>query len=148
MSDGQLSLFDSAEEDAGLPEGIIAEQTTTVVKGHQRAKKRYRIKDVLSQYPVEEVHHYLEGEACQCPECCQTMKDFGQASFSDEVIFIPEQIKIKRHIQHSYVCSNYEAHDNDVFKKSELPNKPLQQSLASASMVTEVMSQNLSISCP
>lgn len=141
----QLSLFDLPEE---TPEGLIEETVTTEIKGYQRTKKRYRLKDNLDQYPVEEVHHYLEGTDCQCPHCQQAMKEIGVAGHSDEVIFIPQQIKVRRHIQHSYVCSNYDEHEGDVFKKSELPKKPIQQSLASASMLTEVISQKFEYFVP
>lgn len=141
----QLVLFDWP---SSLPEDIEEEITISEVKSHRRCKKRYRLKDALAKYPVEEIHHYLEGKDCLCPNCQEAMKEIGESSHSDEVVYIPEQVKIRRHYQHSYVCSNYEAHGQDIFKKSALPQKPIQQSLASASMISEVMSQKFEYCIP
>lgn len=144
----QLSLF---SDEMYKLDGIDSNQEVIdeiKVTAHRRKKKRSAKEAIIKELPIEETHHYLEGEAAKCDYCCHPLKEIGVSNTRDELHVIPAQLKIERHIQHAYECPNCKADGVDAIHKSDLPNKPLTRSLASASLLSEVIHQKFELFVP
>lgn len=138
----QLSLF---EEDCVALEESEPEEIIVV----QRRKKRKGLKQIqLHHLPAQEVHYELSGEECQCPHCQQALKEIGQKQIREEPIFIPAKLEKKVHIQHSYACPHCEKEGETTIIQAKVPRALLAHSLASASLVSEVLTQKYDLHLP
>ncbi|MGX7076539.1 IS66 family transposase zinc-finger binding domain-containing protein [Globicatella sanguinis] len=103
---------------------------------YTRKKSSGKRQLTLDQFPAEEKHYALEGEACHCPDCQHHLKEIGSHCYRQELVFIPAQIKRVDHIQHAYKCEHCsQLKDQDVIIKSTVPKAPLNHSLGSASII-------------
>lgn len=140
---GQLSLF-------GVPKSEEPTSEETIkIKPHNRKKKKGRKQAILDQFPAREVHHRLEGDACQCPHCAGPLKEIGSHPVSQEVVFQPATLRKDVHIQHAYKCEHCSLeNDADVIIKSQTPKQPIGNSFGSASVVAETIHQKYELKVP
>lgn len=139
----QLSLFE--EDCQALPPSAPEE----VIVVHRRKKKRKGHKaELLKDLPAQEVHYELIGEDCQCPKCQEDLKEIGRKLIREEPIFFPARLEKKQHIQHRYCCPHCEqAGETNIFE-AKVPRALLPHSLASASLVTEIITQKFDLHLP
>ena len=116
---------------------------------YTRKKSSGKRQLTLDQFPVEEKHYALEGEACHCPDCQHHLKEIGAHCYRQELVFIPAQIKRVDHIQHAYKCEHCsQLKDQDVIIKSTVPKAPLNHSLGSASIIAHSIHLKYNLKVP
>lgn len=143
---GQLSLFDGQKQTTSV--AVEKKEPDTIVKSHKR-KKIGRKQAILAELPAEEVHHRLEGEACQCPNCEQPLKEIGASSVKEEVVFIPARLHKNVHVQHAYKCESCSLEkDKDLIIKAPVPKQPIGNSFGSASVIAETIHQKYELKVP
>lgn len=121
----QLSLFDDLEEEEN-PE--VETETIT----YTRNKKTIGRKIDTSKLPRERCIHDLPEAEKQC-SCGQRLEKIGE-DISEQLEYIPAQIKVIEHIRLKYTCRGCE-----TIKAAPKPDSPIPKSMATASLLTEVI---------
>ena len=130
----QMHLFDEmgdlTVEEAKAVDAVEAQIQITA---HTRKKTR-KSRKLSEAFPREEKHYDLPASEKRC-HCGAALKPIGEA-ISEQVDIIPAQIKVIKHIQHKYACSQYEEHGVVVAKK---PRQAVGKTLAAPGMLAHVM---------
>jgi transposase len=131
----QASLFDEAEwiseQETGKPP-----ETTIEVSAHRR-RKRGR-KPLPADLPREEVLHDLPEEEKNC-SCGQPLVRIGEET-SEQVEFIPQQIKVIRHIRPKYSCKACEGTDGEqAVKIAPVPPQIIPKSIFTPGLLAYVL---------
>lgn len=129
----QAGLFDEAEaeadEEAGSPESGDPADTASV-QGHRRKRKRVTVAPDL---PREERVHDLAEQDKLCPHDGTPLTQVSSED-SEQIEYIPAQVKIIRHKRLTYACPCCHQHMVTASK----PAQPIAKSLASASLLAGV----------
>lgn len=111
----QLSLFPEEKEQAVS----VPEKTITVPEHHRKAKRTHD--EWMSNLPVKEVRH--EEDNPVCGKCGAQMKEIGEEKAYDELVYVPGEFYVRRHIAKKYKCKkcgqnpeNDANHTNDIEK--------------------------------
>ncbi len=123
----QLPLFDDAEED---PNDAPKEPTETIT--YSRKKKTVGRKIDTTHLPRKRLVHDLSDEEKQCSCGCQ-MELMGE-DISEQLEYIPAQVKVIEHVVPKYTCRKCE-----TIKTAPKPETPIAKSMATASLLTEVI---------
>lgn len=123
----QLPLFDATDEE---PKPEPEEETETIT--YTRAKKRVGRKIDTSKLPRERLVHDLPESEKQC-SCGNQLECIGE-DVSEQLEYIPAQIKVIEHVTPKYACKNCE-----TIKAASKPETPIAKSMATASLLTEVI---------
>lgn len=139
---GQLNfdlsqVFDEEEAEEGFEtEDLVkAEEdlcdTETIT--YTRKKKTVGRKIDTSKLPREVVIHDLpEAEKC-CDKCGSQLEKFGEDR-SEQLEYIPAQVKVIEH-----VCSKYTCRCCETVKTATKPEMPIPKSMAAPSLIAEVI---------
>lgn len=92
----QLSLFPAEKEQAVS----APEKTITVPEHHRKAKRTHD--EWMSNLPVKEVRH--EEEQPVCEKCGAEMREIGEEKVYDELVYVPGEFYVRRHIAKKYKC--------------------------------------------
>jgi transposase len=128
----QLALFDEFEADE-VTEKVepISEEKEQVTYERKKSKKNGRNIDT-SILPRERLVHDLPEDKKVCT-CGCALEKIGQDS-SEQLEFIPAQIKVIEHIRPKYTCRQCE-----TIMSAPKPEQPIAKCLAAASLITEVI---------
>lgn len=133
--EGQLSLFNEAEQEAASSE-IPVENTETLVKAHTRKAKGTHA-ELFQGVPSRDEVIPLSGNQKYCTECGTEMKVIGKEFVRQEFRFTPakgEVVNIYRETAKCPVCSELPAMAGAVrFVKANVPEALIPHSYASAS---------------
>ncbi len=142
---GQISLFNEPEDTANPK----LEEPTLETITYQRKKKQVGQRDdKLKDLPVEVIEYRLEADAQICP-CCQGPLHEMSTQERQELIVIPAQVKVLKHIQYIYACRRCERENiSTPIIKAEMPRPILPGSLASPSILAYIMDQKYTNSLP
>lgn len=147
--EGQLSLFDEAEPEAGPTWEPEAEET--VVREHTRKAKGTHAERFKGVPVKEEVIQLSEGQK-QCTDCGTQMEVIGREFVRQEFRFTPakgEVVNIYRGTAKYPVCSEAPVMEKVVsFVKAPVPEARIPYSYASASAVAWTMYQKYANSLP
>ena len=135
MDPDQISFFDEAEVTSDTNE----EEPTLETIEYKRKKRIGQREEMLKSLPTETVEYHLEDQACS--SCGH---DLHQMSTEErrELIVIPAQVKVKKHVRHVYSCRRCERHGVETpVQTAPMPNPVLPKSLASPSSLAFFMSQ-------
>ena len=133
--DGQLSLFNEAEVEAGPEEEPIVERKGSFYKRKHKTAREELLKDL----PVEEVPCCIHPDDMYCDRCGSALKEIGYVKVRDELEYVPAQIKIIRYMQQACECPRCKHKGTPFIKKACTPKSVLNHSLASPSSVARVM---------
>jgi transposase len=122
----QLPLFDTGEESEVEPQ----KGTETIT--YTRRKKTTGRKIDTSKLPRERCVHDLSDSEKQC-SCGNQLECIGE-DVSEQLEYIPAQIKVIEHIRPKYICRKCE-----TIKSASKPETPIAKSMATASLLTEVI---------
>jgi len=140
---GQISLFDTEEP---VPPAV-AEPETEEITYRRRRQKGKREAD-LSKLPLEVVEHDIPEEERKCPECGETMREFG-ADIRDEIKIVPAKVIHVQHRGKVYKCDNDARHPGKTpITKAPMPVPVIKGSVASASTVAYIISQKYLLHLP
>jgi len=124
-----LGLFDEAEL---LSDEDNVEESTTLVPAHQRKKKRLSIPDDL---PVTDIIHDLPEHEKFCPHDKQALRHFSDEC-AKQLDYIPAKITVFNHVRRKYSCPCC----NDYFVTAKKPAQPIEKSLASPGLLSQIAS--------
>ena len=124
----QLPYFDETETEE---ENKSEEATQTIT--YTRKQKRVGRKIDTSKLPRERCIHDLAESDKKCSCCGNELEKIGEDK-SEQLEYIPAQIKVIEHIRPKYACRKCE-----TIKMSPKPESPIAKSMAGASLITEII---------
>ena len=145
MIDGQLGLFDEAEQYAS-EEADIPEQET-IVKTHTRRAKT-KLEDKLKGIPLEQVRIELSEDERICPYCNTSLEVIGEEVARRELEYIPAKVKVIEYITVTYSCPQCKEDEEAYIVKSKAPKGLMKHSIASPSSVAWAMYQKYANGMP
>ena len=147
--EGQLSLFDEAEQEAGACGE--PEDRETVVKEHTRKAKGTHA-ELFRGVPAKDEVIALSEDQKHCGDCGAEMEVIGREFVRQEFRFTPakgEVVNLYRETAKCPVCSEAPAMEKAVsFVKAHVPEALIPHSYASASAVAWTMYQKYANSMP
>ena len=152
--DNQLSMFSDASEESTPSSN---DDKTVIVPAHKRKAKRTH-DDWMNSLKVEEVLHKLNPEDLKCEKCGSEMIIIGPEKVRDELVYIPAQYFIRRHIAEVAKCTHcgydesrdaeYEDTDKCNFHKAEVPKPLIPNSFCSAELIANIIYEKYSNAVP
>ncbi|WP_010248253.1 IS66 family transposase [Acetivibrio cellulolyticus] len=145
----QINLFETTQE---LAAELFKEQKKITVPSHQRTARQPGVRvEMLVNIP-KEVEEYIIPPEENCSECGAELKVIGKKLVRTEVEFIPSKLKVVQVLQEVAKCTNCgnEGSENpkDHFQKAAVPTSVLPHSIATASLVAQVMYQKFAMGIP
>ncbi len=135
---GQLELFNETEQEAN-PE--LPEPSLETITYQRRRKKRGQRQTMLENLPVETVEYRLSPEEQVCSCCGGTMHEMS-TKVRQELVYIPAELKVKKHVRYVYSCRKCENEGiNTPIKTASMPKPAIPGSLASPSILSHIMTQ-------
>ncbi len=141
VSSDQLGLFNEAEEQIIEPETSDSKST-----GTQRNKPIR--KPLPKDLPRERlIHDIAEGDkVCDC--CGHELHQMG-AEKSEQLEFIPAQIKVIEHVRPKYSCRHCEQQGTQVnIKIAPVPSTAIPRSIATASLLSQIITSKYQYALP
>lgn len=133
----ELELFNEAENEADLK---IPEPTIETIT-YRRRKKRGTRKLMLENLPVETIEYRLPEEEQVC-SCCGGKLHEMSTEVRQEIIYIPAEVKVRKHVRYVYSCRPCEKNEIETpIKTAPMPKPVISNSLASPSIMAHIMSQ-------
>ncbi len=110
--------------------------------------KKTRRPRLPASLPRQEVLHDLPEEEKTCLCCGHVLHKIGEAC-SEQLAFIPAQIKVIRHIRPQYGCWQCEQQGTDVsIRVAPVPPTILPKSFATPSLLAQIISSKFQFSLP
>ena len=135
---GQLELFNEVENESNpdLPEPVLESITY-----QRRRKKRGHREAMLENLPVETIEYRLTDEEQVC-SCCGGALHEMSTEVRQELIYIPAELKVRKHVQYVYSCRHCENEEIETpIKTASMPKPAISGSLASPSILSHIMTQ-------
>lgn len=126
----QLNLFDELIDENTVEQDIPEEKETITYTRNKKAKGRNIDTTTL---PREQVFHDLPETERKC-DCCNDELVYIDSDKTEQLEYIPAQIKVIEHITPKYACRACEK-----IKMAKKPEGPIAKSMASASLITEII---------
>jgi transposase len=134
----QLGLFNESEVEA---EDEPADQETITY-----TRNKPRRKPLPDTLPRETVIHDIEDKACDC--CGHEMHRIGEET-SEQLEFIPAQIKVIEHVRPKYGCRHCERTGTEVeIRIAPVPPSPIPKSIATPSLLAQVITSKYQYALP
>ncbi len=147
--EGQYNLFENYQD---LAAELLKEQTKITVPAHTRTPRQPGVRAEMLAYLPKEIEEYEIEADDTCSICNGKLKVIGKEVVRTEVDFIPAKLIVKqivRQVGKCTICGTQES-DNpkDHFQKAAVPSKLLSHSIATASLVSQVMYQKFCMGVP
>lgn len=137
----QLGLFNEGEE----IETEVAEvepDTETITYTRQKPKR----KPLPEHLPRETIVHDIEDKACNC--CGYDLHRIGEEK-SEQLEFIPAQVKVIEHIRPKYSCRHCEQQGTEVkIQIAPVPKSPIPKSMATPSLLAHIITSKYQYALP
>jgi len=148
LIDGQLDLFDEAEQcNTDSATQIVPEQET-IVREHTR-KPKTTLEEKLKGIPVKKVRIPLSEEESICPYCNTPLEVLGEEVVRRELEYIPASVKVIEYVSVTYICPRCNKEDDEAYiVKTKAPKGLMKHSLASPSSVAWAMYQKYANGMP
>lgn len=145
--DGQLNLFDEAEQSSSDESAKNVADQETVIKEHTR-KSKTKLEDKLKGIPVEKVRITLSEEESICPYCNTPYEVLGEEVIRRELQYVPASVKVIEYVSVTYMCPQCKEDDVPYIVKTDVPKGLMKHSLASPSSVAWAMYQKYANGLP
>jgi transposase len=132
-----LQLFNEAESetDSGVPEPTV--ETITYKRKKTQGQRQEKLKDL----PVEVIDYTLPEHEQTCSCCGGTLHNMS-TEVREELKIIPPQVKVIRHVRHTYACRHCERKAiKTPIITAPAPKAVFPKSLASPSAMAYIMCQ-------
>lgn len=130
---GFENIFDEAPDADEEPDAEEQEdQTEKQQETEKQKRKKPGRKPLPDHLPREKVIHDLKESDKQCP-CGHGLHKIGEET-SEQIKYIPAQVKIIQHVRYKYACK---ACENTV-KTAPVPAQPIPKSIATPSLLAQV----------
>jgi len=134
VSSDQLALFNETEQLLDEISNEITEQET-VSYTRNKPKRTALPKDL----PRETRVHDISDADKVCDGCGNELHKMGEDK-SEQLEFIPAQIKVIEHVRPKYSCRHCEQHGTEVkIKIAPVPVSPIPKSIATASLLSQII---------
>ena len=141
----QLSIFNEAEL---FSDANVAEPELVEVEKHYRKRTRLTTDKLPENLPVEVVEHDLPESERICPERGGPLHVMGRDSW-EELVIVPAQVKIRKHIRMIYACRDCEKDECGVpILKSPVNEPVIKGSFASPEAIAHIMTQKFVMGSP
>ena len=146
----QLQLFEDAFNEAeATAEPLAPEPELVTVQTHKRTKSKGNKGINLEGLPETVVEYRLPEEKLFC-SCGHERHIIGQ-EVTKELVVVPAQFSVTKHVQYVYSCRHCEAHgdgSSPVVVKAPKPNRAFPGSIASPSAVAHVIEEKYVMGVP
>lgn len=147
--DGQMNLFETAQE---LAKELWGEQKKITVPGYTRTARQPGIREEMLAGIPKEIGEYIINPEETCSQCGSGLKVIGKKVVRTEVEFIPAKVKVVQIVQQVAKCmecgTDGSEFPKDHFQKAAVPTPVLPHSIATASLVAQVMYQKFGMGIP
>jgi transposase len=141
-SPDQLGLFNEAEAEAGEERSEPGRECITYTRN--KPKRKPLPKDL----PREQVIHDLEESDKICDDCGHDLHRMGEET-SEQLEFIPAQLKVIEHIRPKYACRHCEtAGTRSAIKIAPMPPMPIPKSIATPSLLSQIITSKYQYALP
>ncbi len=125
----QLGLFNEVEQlDEEISSDVARQETVTY------SRNKPRRSPLPKDLPREVVVHDIEEADKVCDGCGNDLHKMGEDK-SEQLEFIPAQIKVIEHVRPKYSCRHCEQHGSEVkIKIAPVPASAIPKSIATASL--------------
>lgn len=131
-------VFNEAEATVDSAPVVVEPETITYTRKRKQAGHR---EEMLSELPIEVIEHRIPEAERVCSACGNHMHEMS-TQVREELIIIPAQVKVNRHVRYVYGCRHCEKNEiNTPIVTAPAPKALIPKSLASASAVAYIMSQ-------
>ena len=138
---GQGELFNEAEQI--IDEALVEEQSPTQKKTN-RPKRQALPKDLARETIVVDLTD--EEKICDC--CGHDLHQMGEKK-SEQLKFIPAEVKVIETVRLQYSCRHCEKNDTKVqIKIAPVPNRPIPKSIATPSLLSQIITNKYQYSLP
>lgn len=145
--EGQLNIFDEAEQCSNGEAVENVPEQETIIKEHNR-KAKTKLDDKLKNIPVEKVRIELSEEESICPYCNTSYEVLGEEVIRRELQYVPASVKVLEYVSVTYICPQCKEDDVPYIVKSKVPSGLMKHSLASPSSVAWAMYQKYANAMP
>lgn len=147
--DGQVSLFESTE---ALAKELFNEQQKITVPSHTRKARQPGVRQEMLAGLPKEIEEYIIPDDEVCSKCGEDLMIIGKRIVRTEVTYEPAKLKVKQIVQQIAKCTQCgkEGSENpkDHFQKAAIPVPVLSHSIATPSLVAQVMYQKFAMGMP
>ena len=131
-------VFNEAE--AAIDSTPTEAEPETVTYTRKRKSVGHR-QEMLADLPTETIEYHLPEEEQACSQCGGQMHEMSTES-REELVIVPAQAKVIRHIRYVYGCCHCDKNEINVpIVTASAPKALIPKSLASASALAYIMSQ-------
>jgi Transposase and inactivated derivatives len=147
--DGQLSLFEKTQE---LAKELFSEQQKITVPSHTRKARQPGVRQEMLAGLPKEIEEYIIPPDENCFKCGGELKVIGKRIVRTEVTYEPPKLKVKQIIQQIAKCTQCgkagSENPKDHLQKAAVPVPVLPHSIATPSLVAQVMYQKFAMGMP
>lgn len=147
--DGQINLFETTRE---LAKELWREQKKITIPGYTCTARQPGIRAEILASISKEIEEYIINPEEACSQCSGELKIIGKKVVRTEVEFVPAKLKVKQIVQQVAKCTRCETEGSefpkDHFQKAAIPSTVLPHSIATASLVAQVMYQKFAMGIP
>lgn len=133
INPNQLSLFDEATFPT-IEETVVIEQAEAEIAVATYTRKKPGRRPLPKDLPRKQIIHDLSAAEKVC-DCGNPLAHIGDDK-SEQLEFIPAQVRVIEHIRHKYACKKCE--ENGV-KTATLPPQPIAKSIATPGLLAHVV---------
>lgn len=133
----ELPLFNEAEVESN----VKAEEPTVETITYRRKKKRGQRQATFENLPMETIEYRLPEEEQVC-SCCGEKTHEMSTEVRQELVIIPAQVKVLKHVRYVYGCRHCERNEIETpIVTAPAPKSVYPKSLASPSSMAYIMNQ-------
>ena len=143
ISQDQLGLFNEVEEVSEIEAALDQENTT-----HCDTRKKPKRTPLPKDLPRETIIHDLSEADKVCNRCGHELHKMGEEK-SEQLAFIPAQIKVIEHVRPKYSCRCCEQQGIAVkIKTAPVPIAPIAKSFATPSLLSQIITNKYQYALP
>ncbi len=144
-----MSLFESTE---ALAKELFNEQQKITVPSHTRKARQPGVRQEMLTGLPKEIEEYIIPDDEVCSKCGEDLMIIGKRIVRTEVTYEPAKLKVKQIVQQIAKCTRCEKEGSenpkDHFQKAAVPVPVLSHSIATPSLVAQVMYQKFAMGMP
>jgi len=138
---GQGELFNEAEQ---INDETVVEENSPTQKKKKQPKRQALPKDIARETVVVDLTD--EEKVCNC--CGHDLRPMGEKK-SEQLKFIPAEVKVVETIRPQYSCRHCEKVDTKVqIKIAPVPSRPIPKSIATPSLLSQIITSKYQYSLP
>jgi len=142
---GQGELFNELEQ---LVDQLDAEPSEADKESITYERKKPVRKPLPKDLPRDVIIHDLADEDKSCDDCGHELHRMGEDK-SEQLEFIPAQIKVIEHVRPKYSCRHCEQHATKVtIKQAPVPASPIPKSFATPSLLSQIITSKYQYGLP